>query len=237
MALGLAVLLSGCPNQQELEPKRTDEDEARLRELMRKQLETIDAIHFAIAFGELGKARASAQWLAENVMVTPVPPSWSKPVSAIQVNAKKLAGAKKLSDVGESLGAVLAACGSCHQKLGLAIKASGEAIAPKAEPINKRMLQHTFAMSQLAYGLLLPSENLWDQGAAIIEAGSFDLEGDPPSAIDAKESDAIAAELKELGTQATTTITLVAKGRLYSQMMARCSGCHERTRTDKGPKK
>jgi len=203
---------------------------------MVKQLAAVDAIHYAVAFGDLARARESADWLARNAMITPVPQSWAPHVSAVKRSAEKVASSKKLGDIGAAMGELLAGCGTCHQSLGLALVASSDVATPR-EARNKAMLSHTFAMMELEHGLLLPSEALWDQGAAMIEGGSFEVGIDPPTALDAREADSITAELIGLGSDAASAKSLEAKGSLYGKMMERCQGCHDLTRLDESGSK
>jgi len=236
-----ALAFSACSNHQEPQPApptptptptpETKFDKERVVALMKKQLETVDAIHLSVAFGDLARARESANWLAENAMVGEVPQSWTASVASIQTHSTKVAGGKKLGDIGESLGAVLAACGGCHENLGITVAAAKE--APRAgDSLSAKMLQHTSAMTKLEHGLVLPNATMWKEGAQLIGAGSFDLDSDPPTEIDSKEADALSVELKELGKRAEASTTLAEQGRIYGEMMARCNACHERSRSD-----
>lgn len=205
-------------------PAAEPDNGEEIRELMNKQFAAVDSIHRAIAFGEFAEAQKSAGWLAQNAMVGEVPAGWAATVEAVRVRSTKIASGKKLEDISSSLASVLEACGTCHLELGLTLKPGDTGADQPVEGADPKMLQHTFAMSHLQQGLLLPSEVLWEQGAQMIAAGSLlDAATDDETRI-------LAASLQELASDAALVEGLKAKSMIYGELMGKCTACHAKSR-------
>lgn len=170
----------------------------------------------ALVAGKLAEYQAAAAAVARDEWAPSANHEQRELTQLVRAKAGDAEAAPSLIAAARALGALGEVCASCHV-------ASGALQVPLApeEPsaANPSMLGHAVASERLWAGLTLPSDASWASGMRLL------LE-DPGIAPSAEVSGA-AQLLKELARKGARAEP-GERGRVFADVLATCSGCHER---------
>ena len=89
------------------------------------------------------------------------------------------------------------------------------------------MMEHQRATDLLYQGLVMPSEERWQKGLAVMQATPLSEKDLPTDAKLTKEVVALEKKVHELAANAKTATDLGTKVAFYGEYIGGCAGCHE----------
>ena len=194
---------------------------------MRSHFENVKLIRAAIIAGDVNKAVAPARGIAEMQGVDTLPPVWKTSVRELQAAATRIRQSPDLPEAAAATADIGTTCGGCHTE-------AGGPSAPVGEPpvaiatVSDRMKRHRWATERLWDGLVVPSDDAWNAGAAILTEAPWSRDVVAAGGVHGK---ALADRFTKLGNRAQT-----AKGEeraeVYASLLATCSPCHAHVRKD-----
>ena len=189
-------------------------------------------IRDAVSGGNYQATRTPARWLAEKGATSNVPHEWGPMVSKLREASAAVVEAGNLSEVAGAFGPVVHSCGDCHRQLVVTVELPGgvKAAAPVGDGFEQRMARHDWALKQMWFGLIAPNDDAWLSGATAVASDTLHPPKGPAMPSDAKELEAIADSLKELGGRAAAANTGQERAALYSDMLLKCVACHDQAR-------
>lgn len=245
-ALALASLLSsaGCAGSAEttaptVAPQPSQSAPARARDFrsepdparhMQANFWVAVELRDTLVSGELDKARSLGKWLSEQDLRGTLPPQWQPWVKDMQQSAAEVAAAPDIPTAAAAVGSLGVSCGGCHWNFGVSgprpPDAEDQGFAPEGpEDMTTRMLRHQWAADELWFGLTIPSDAAWKDGARVLI--------DSPFAPPERDEQPISPELahgieamRQFGTSAQHTDTMADRARLYGKLLASCADCH-----------
>jgi hypothetical protein len=186
----------------------------------------------AVVDGELDKARQLGTWLAEHDLRRTLPAPWAPWVKDMQTSAAEVAAAPDLSSAAQAVGSLGVSCGGCHWNFGVSgprvpdPDEEDQGFAPEGpEDLTTRMLRHQWAADELWFGLTIPSEQAWKDGAQVLIDSPFEppVQNDQPVAPELARG---IEAMRELGRTAQHAGTMGDRSRVYGKLLASCAGCH-----------
>lgn len=188
----------------------------------------------AVVDGELDKARELGKWLAEHDLGAALPAQWAPWVKDMQASGAEVAAAPDLPSAAQAVGSLGVSCGGCHWNFGVsgpkAPDEEDQGFPPEGpEDMTTRMLRHQWAADELWFGLTIPSDKAWKDGARVLIESPFA----PPEQNDQPISPELARgieAMRELGTTAQHVDVMADRARVYGKLLASCASCHTKQR-------
>jgi len=189
----------------------------------------------AVVRGELDKAQQLGKWLAEQDLRGTLPAQWAPWVKDMQNSGAEVAAAPDLASAARSVGSLGVSCGGCHWNFGVSGPAAPEdgedqGFPPEGpEDMVTRMLRHQWAVDELWFGLIIPSDKAWRDGAQVLIETPFA----PPEQNDQPITPELARgieTMRELGTMAQQANVMGDRARVYGNLLASCASCHAKGR-------
>lgn len=205
--------------------------DATIREHMRAHFAAISELQRAIVRGRLDEARREAQWLVDHDegMLA----EWKPRVDEMRTAAREVVAAPDLPTAAVLAAGLGRACSRCHQERTATIAFAWSIPPPEAPDLATQMQRHQWAAARLWEGLVGPSDEMWNQGAAVLAETQLDTvaaggsgRGDVP---------ALAARVRELAKRAAAEADLDGRARLYGELLSTCAGCHALVRPTPAP--
>ncbi|MGD8860453.1 MAG: hypothetical protein PVI30_10620 [Myxococcales bacterium] len=214
--------------EQQAAPAKQDEGptlQGHMATNFKLALETRDAI----VDGDLPTAQQKAKDLAWQNYEGVLPERWMPGVEKMQQSARAVAESTTLQDAAHHVAALASTCGECHARFESDAEESEQHhgfSAKEGEDLQTRMLRHQRAADGFWFGLTIPSDASWRSGArALTEApeGPVMVEGEPAN----PELEAQMEKLQAMGKRALAAEAPEERVKVYGDMLASCSGCHE----------
>jgi cytochrome c553 len=193
---------------------------------MKEHFDRVVAIQQAVIRGDLEDVREPAKWIADNQSNEGLPSPAHALITNMRNVARRAADATTLQAAGAEAGALVATCGNCHAAL-----ATRPKLPPVPDPPVKtgtvgHMLEHQHAVDLMYQGIVAPSDDLWNKGAAELKGAPLsrkDLPHDP-----ALTNEILASEVKthQLADKALVTKDANGRAALYGDIISGCGGCH-----------
>jgi cytochrome c553 len=202
---------------------------------MQHHFTAISQVHDAVIRGDLRAVLPPAAELA--AMQTPAGlPETVDPVVRILRQAGRVAGsAPNLRTAAAATVTMLQQCATCHQMVGI-YPAPVPPKRPDLGGIVGHMLDHLRAADDLLQGLVVPSESLWQSGAARLRTATLDPRDwprDPKLTAAARNADTAVHALADRAARATTKNQ---RGAVYAELLVTCASCHGLHRGVWGPR-
>jgi mono/diheme cytochrome c family protein len=203
--------------------------------VMQHHFVEISRVHDAVIRGDLRAALPPAAELAAMRMPAGLPET-VEPVVGILRQAGRLAGtAPNLRTAAAATVAMLQQCATCHQMVGI-YPAPIPPKRPDVGGIVGHMLDHLKAADDLLQGLIIPSDSLWQSGAARLRTATLspdDWPPDPKLTAEARKAD---AAVHALSDRARAARTKNERGAVYAELLTTCASCHSLHRGIWGPR-
>lgn len=231
--LGSAALLlvaAGCgrstepPAQQApAAPPTAAAPSADVAKHMADHFSKVREVEEAIIRGDLEAARAPALWIADHQETTGLPAGTETYVAEMKVAARAVANTSDVSMGAVAAASLVASCGGCHAAAKVTPRLP-EAVAPTPGTGRVRhMREHQHAVDLMYRGLVAPSDEYWNKGAAGLKAAPLGTKELPAAATGSAASEARVHELAERATAATDRSARVA---IYGLVIGSCANCH-----------
>ncbi len=173
-----------------------------------------EVLRSAVVAGNPSAASPEAKNLSAEHWTPHLAPAWKAHMDAMYEAADGYTRAASVRGAALAVGNLGLACAGCHQAL-------GGPKNPPSDPVpTAAMAAHAWAVEQLWFGLMAPSESAWLQGAQLLAKA-------PIVRSDVAEVDAEATRLQQLGARAE-----VAAGKqravAFGELLNTCANCHRR---------
>lgn len=181
----------------------------------------------AVVDGDLEDLREPLQALADYNYASVVPGGWMRGVAELQAAARVTAKAENLTVAASGVAAMTRVCGECHEQQGHRLALFPEEVTtktPKSDNFSTRMHRHAWGSERLWEGLMAPSEQAWQAGAAALAHAPVKSPKLPAGA--PKDFAASLAKLRDLGLRASQATSAEERSNLYALTLAMCADCH-----------
>ena len=215
LALGCKTDISSAapvdqPEDPESPPKRIP---------MAEHFVQAEEIRDAVIAGRLDEVRAPASWLLENITAEDMPVRWRAHVPKVRRSAKRILEAEELAEAGAGAAELAAACGDCHEDIGVRMKAPQRPSPLQDDTTFAQMNRHAYAAQRMWDGLVGPLDDAWSEGATMMRDSPLHGDAAPEPIL------AIAADTHAL---ATSAVDMAGRQRaeVYGEIVVRCAACH-----------
>ena len=135
---------------------------------MSEHFQKATAARDALIYGQIDAARADLTWLAEHVIADELPDvgeAWLEPMRKAAAAGAEAQGAEAM---GEQLGKLGLACGSCHDAMGASPKLRASLPPLPDEGLQSHMGDHAWAVERMWASLVVPDADAWTQAVELI---------------------------------------------------------------------
>lgn len=181
----------------------------------------------AVVDGDLEDLREPLQALADYNYASVVPGGWMRGVAQLQAAARVTAKAENLTVAASGVAAMTRVCGECHEQQGHRLALFPEEVTtktPKTDDFSTRMHRHAWGSERLWEGLMAPSDQAWQAGAAALAHAPIKTPKLPAGA--PKDFATSLAKLRDLGLRASQATSAQERSNLYALTLAMCADCH-----------
>jgi cytochrome c553 len=180
----------------------------------------------AVIGGSLDGLREPLLAFAEHPYKDVATGGWIAAMTQIQEAARLTANAPTLELAATGVATMARSCGECHRQAGggpvfVQLPAARSRVS---DTVGTRMRRHMCAAERLWEGLVGPSDDAWNDGAAVLARISTDA-----PASDAPLPAGFTAALNEvqaLGQQALEASSAAERSNVYGRFLASCASCH-----------
>jgi cytochrome c553 len=193
---------------------------------MKEHFDRVVTIQQAVIRGDLEDVREPAKWIADNQSNEGLPSPAHALIANMRAVARRAADATTLQAAGTEAGALVATCGNCHAALATRPKLPPVPDPPVKSGTVGHMLEHQHAVDLMYQGIVAPSDELWNKGAAELKAAPLarkDLPRDPALTNEVAASEARTHQLAE---KALTTRDANGRAAIYGDVISGCGSCH-----------
>ncbi len=205
---------------------RSPPDAEKVSAHMQDHFTKIGDLQLAVVNGDLDAAKQPARWLAEHATLSGMPDSWQPYLPAMREAAQVAAGATDMLTVSKATAQLGAACGKCHAALGAKVAFDIESALPEGGDAAAHMKRHAWASGRLWEGLVVPSGQVWQTGAAALDEVPLvpeEVTSDPEKVPEVK---ALSNRVHELGAAARQAGDPETRAAVYGDFLDTCARCH-----------
>lgn len=199
---------------------------APLKAAMTEHFAQAVQIEQAVIDGDLGQAKAHAEWIVGQQLEQGLPEAWGPQLQIMVAAARRVAAAEDLPSAARATGELIAGCGACHQAIGSGPRFPEPSPVVEGETTDARMQRHRWAASRLREGIIGPSASLWAAGAGAISVAPPEPCPIPDAEILAPEVLNLRERIHAIGAQAAETTEHAAQAEVYGELLTTCAGCH-----------
>ena len=193
---------------------------------MHEHLARVTTMQEAVIRGDIEAAVEPARWIADHQPTAGLPAGQEAVLADMKKQAAVVAEAKDPKNAATATAMVISYCGTCHAaaKITAAIAAPPKPVAEGA--VASHMMEHQWATDLLYQGLVMPSEERWQQGLAAMQGTPLTEKDLPKDAALSKEIVALEKKVHEMAEKAKTATDLGTKVAFYGEYIGGCAGCH-----------
>ena len=224
--IAFLLLLPACVEEQ------AQNEPLTLSELMKTHFAFAEDMRDAIVNGDVVSLHQSAKQLSKPVPVKDLPDQWKAYLDGMRAAAARLDGEYDIARAAGKFTALAGACANCHQVAGVLPAVKAYPAPPPDLDVETHMLRHAWAAARMWEGLIVPSDEKWRTGAAIVASEPLSRHNDTDGTSQFAE---LSTELHQLGVKAVNTTTQSERAVLYADFIGRCARCHSTFRSAKPP--
>lgn len=184
----------------------------------------------AVIDGDLESLRRPLLSLADYTYDSVVPGPWMDGIGKLQAAARLTANADNLSVAASGVATMTRICGQCHEQQGHRLELFPVEVVtktPKSDTLKARMNRHAWASERLWEGLMAPSDQVWQAGAAALAHAP--VKAPKIGAFTPKDFAQSLARLRDLGLRASQATSPEERSNIYGLALATCAECHADT--------
>lgn len=238
----VALVALGCSNRTEPPPPQPAQptqpapappaaspvaDASPLQVHMKDHFIVVEALQRELALGRLGDAKQRARWLLEHE--PPEREGWPMFVEDMQTAAEQMIAAPDVPAASVLAARLGRTCSRCHERQNAIVTFAWEPAPSDSPTLVAQMARHQWAAARLWQGVVGPSTEMWDEGAAVLS--TLHLDGvEAANATQRRDVRKFAAEVRALALRAITTDDDDDRATLYGELLSACAGCHQLVR-------
>ena len=232
VVLGVFVLVAACGGTSEKAGGQPAAGEAlpsaEVVKHMHDHLAQVQQIQHALIRGDLDGATTAARTFAGHQELTGLPENVHGTIEDMRQAAQEVGAATTLEAASDATARMIAQCGACHSTMAAkpGIPAPPAAQEQAARPVVAKMLEHQHAVDMLYQGLVVPSNEMWKQGAEALKASPLKADAFPVDAQLSKEALDAQARTHEVAEKAAAAATPTARAEVYGDLIGGCASCH-----------
>lgn len=184
----------------------------------------------AVIDGDLESLRKPLLSLADYTYESVVPGGWMAGIAKLQAAARLTANAENLSVAASGVAAMTRICGQCHEEQGHRLDLFPVEVVtktPKSDTLSARMNRHAWASERMWEGLMAPSDQVWQAGAAALAHAP--VKAPKVGAFTPNDFAQSLARLRDLGLRASQAMSPEERANIYGLALATCAECHANT--------
>jgi cytochrome c553 len=212
-------------------PEPPADKSVTLSDLMKTHFATAEDMRDAIVNGDVVTLHSRAKSLSEPVAVSDLPQKWGDHLDAMRVRASRITGQYDTQKAAIEFASLAGSCAACHQMAGVAPAVRTYAAPPPDVDLQTHMLRHAWAAARMWEGLIVPSDEKWRAGAAILASEPLSPETYPDQPKPAGFVK-IGTEIHELGVRAVNATMQPERIDIYASFIGRCAACHSASRSE-----
>jgi cytochrome c553 len=202
--------------------------EGDLPEMHQRFSRTFD-VQTGLIHGDLGQVRSAAAWIAsreDGIELSSEAEAYSR---RLVQKAEALAQAQDLQEAAAATATLAASCGDCHQALGRGPRFVVGQSSPQGTSQEAQMIRHLWAADRMWEGLVGPSEESWQAGAAALAETGPALVHALRASTSSGPGSSLVNQVQSAADQALAATTWSERAEVYGQMLGTCNGCHSAT--------
>ncbi len=186
-----------------------------------------DDVQELVRLGELERARGSARWLAQHSEPEGLPAGSAPYSNALRSSAQRVADAETVADAAVATGQLGGGCGTCHRAYGVGPRFDRVGTAPEISSVAaEQMARHGWAADRMWEGLVGPSDERWQAGAAVLSRAPL-YQRFLVGRWDAYDNvQRLAEHVEQLGRRAQKAHDPAERAEIYGEFLGTCSSCH-----------
>lgn len=227
------AVLGGCDVAAEGDSDRAPDLVKKMievRQHMHVRFRATDGIRTAIANGDLRRTHEEARTVAE--LADPdLLPQWQPYVDNVRAAALQITKSEDTVTAARQLATLGWRCAQCHDAAPGTKIVFRETLTPPADAkVAATMAGHQWAAARMWEGLIGPSKDRWNAGAAALAKAPLTIvaEGEVPGHELGIADDV--ARIRLLATRAPKAKTTFDRAETYGQLLATCANCHNTIR-------
>lgn len=186
------------------------------RERMHRRFESSQRMQYAIAIGQLERARSEAK-LIDSLKEPDALPEWRSYIDRIRAAARDVVAAKDTAAAARSSAELGRECARCHEA-GKTRVVFPKLPAPAAD--KPQMASHAWAAARMWEGLIGPDDERWLLGARRLAETKVDLTAESGELGIADDVSRMRLLARRAGDQQQD------RASLYGDLLATCAHCH-----------
>jgi hypothetical protein len=184
----------------------------------------------AVLAVNLSAAKVQGRWLATHDS-SDAPEGWRPYLKTFQAEAKVVADATSVADAAVAVSHIAAACGDCHVANHAKPKMGGVPLFKKAASVKDHMADQIEALYKLWTGLVIPSDQAWREGAALLAKVAVTQKALTKEGLDKADSTKILAETLQTLSAKAGQAAKADRAQTYADLLTTCVACHTAVRT------
>lgn len=179
----------------------------------------------AVLAANLTEAQAQGRWLATHAEGD-APDSWRPFLKTFQSESSVVANAPTIDAAAAAVSHIAAACGDCHAANHVTPQIGSSPVVGRAPNVKAHMTAQLQALDRLWDGLMIPSDQAWKEGAALLAKVAVSQSALKREGLDKAESAKLLGEtLRQLSASAAKA-TKADRPRAYAELLTTCVACH-----------
>jgi cytochrome c553 len=197
-----------------------------IREHMHIRFAASNGIRMAVAYGDLKRAQSEARIITA-LDEPEIHPQWAPYVDNVRAAAFQITKAEDPVAAAKQLATLGWRCAQCHEAVPGTKTAFPRVPSPPPDPkLAATMAGHQWATARMWEGLIGPSEERWNQGAAALARAPLTITAE--GGVRGRElgiADDV-ARIRVLATRAPKVKSAYDRTQLYGELLATCAKCH-----------
>jgi cytochrome c553 len=180
-----------------------------------------------VVAGQLESVRSAAKDMIERETGAGLSEKAQPYAEDLRAFARLAASAPDIESAASAVGRVGGACGSCHRVTKRGPVYEVLTSPPEgANPVATRMMRHQWAAQRLWDGLVGPSDDSWQAGAAVLKDAPLFTDELTQDVEQYGEVTKLAWNLWEVGALASSAKDQATRADLHGRLLATCADCH-----------
>jgi hypothetical protein len=220
---------AGCDALADTDPELVQKL-TEIHQHMHARFAATNNIRTAIAYGDIRRAKAEAQIVAD-LDEPDILPQWKPYVDNVRAAALQIAKSEDTVTASKQLAVLGWRCAQCHEAVPGAKTAFPKVPSPPSDPkLASTMANHQWATARMWEGMIGPSNERWNEGAAALAKAPLTItaEADVPDHRLGIADDV--ARIRLFATRAMKAKTRFDRTDIYGKLLATCANCHHTIR-------